>query len=112
MSIIYVKLIFISLVLPNGMCIHTRSNNQDRIITLSVSLKDNSTSRQFFFWTKDGKKIDIFGRDGKMKMNIYNPSLTIFNVTHDDAGSYELNATHSLGTTTSDKIVLGIVIFM
>lgn len=79
---------------------------------MSVSLKDNSPSREVFFWTKNRKKIDILGRVGKMKMSIHNPSLTIFNVTHDDAGYYELNATHSLGTTTSDKIVLGKVIFL
>lgn len=95
------------------MCIHTLFNSQDRSITSSVSLEDNSPLPQVFFWTKNGKKIDILGSDGKhKKTSIHNPSLTIFNVTHDDAGSYELNATHSLGSTTSDKIVLGIVIFV
>lgn len=96
-------------VLPNFMCVNTKFNSRDRSITLSVSLKDESPLCNVFFWTKNGQKIKIHRSDAKyLRGSIHYPSLTIFNVTHDDTGCYELNAKHSLGTTTSDKIMLGI----
>lgn len=63
-------------------------------------------------WTKDGQKIDSLGCGGKYsKASIDDPSLTIFDVNSNDAGSYQLIATNAIGSTESDFIVLGITLF-
>lgn len=39
-----------------------------------------------------------------------NPSLTITNVGADDAGEYKVTAVNAVGSTTSEVIVLGILV--
>lgn len=63
-------------------------------------------------WTKDGQKIDSLGCGGKYsKVSIDDPSLTIFDVNSNDAGSYQLIATNTIGSTASASIVLSIALF-
>lgn len=60
------------------------------------------------FWTKNGEKLDTQGSGGRYNgMTTTEPSLTIFDVSEHDAGSYQLTATNLVGATTSDVIVLG-----
>lgn len=61
------------------------------------------------FWTKNEKKIVPEKSSGKLLSEIINdtPSLTIRNVSPDDAGEYRLTATNAVGSSTSDVIVLG-----
>lgn len=61
------------------------------------------------FWTKNEKKIVPEKGGGKLLSEIINdtPSLTIRNVSPDDAGEYRLTATNNVGSSTSDVIVLG-----
>lgn len=64
---------------------------------------------QTLFWSKNGQKLNSQGMRGKYsEVNIYNPSLTIFDVNQHDAGSYQLTATNAVGSTQSDAIVIGI----
>lgn len=61
------------------------------------------------FWTKNDEKIQTEEGDGKLsEMNTDNLSLTIRNVSPDDAGNYQLTATNAVGSTKSEVIVLGI----
>lgn len=62
------------------------------------------------FWTKNGEKIDTFAETNNCKyskVSIDNPSLTIYNVSHHDAGSYQFTAFNAVGSTKSDIIRLG-----
>lgn len=63
------------------------------------------------FWTKDGEKINTKESGGKL-LDISNDysSLIITNVSPDDAGDYQLTAINAVGPSTSDVIVLGILI--
>lgn len=59
------------------------------------------------YWTKNGEKLNTQSLRGKYsKVNVKNPSLTIYNVNHQDAGSYQLIATNAVGSDKSN-IVLG-----
>lgn len=61
------------------------------------------------FWTKNEKKIEPEKSGGKLSETSNDtPSLTIRNVSPDDAGEYRLTATNAVGSSTSDVIVLGI----
>lgn len=63
------------------------------------------------FWTKNEKKIDPEKSGGKLsEISNDTPSLTIRNVSPDDAGEYRLTATNTVGSSTSDVIVLGILV--
>lgn len=63
------------------------------------------------FWTKNEKKIDPEKSGGKLsEISNDTPSLTIRNVSPDDAGEYRLTATNAVGSSTSDVIVLGILV--
>lgn len=63
------------------------------------------------FWTKNGEKIDIEESNGKLSETRFdNPSLTITNVGPDDAGEYKVTAINAVGSTTSEVIVLGILV--
>lgn len=54
--------------------------------------------------------IEVFWTKNKMKIeSVYNPTLTIHDVSDKDAGRYQLTATNAIGSTTSDAIVLGTV---
>lgn len=62
------------------------------------------------FWTKNGEKIDTFAEKNNCKyskVSIDNPSLTIYNVSQHDAGSYQFTAFNAVGSTKSDIIRLG-----
>lgn len=64
------------------------------------------------FWTKDNKKINTEEIGGKLSeiSNTDNLSLVITNVSPDDAGEYKLTAINAVGSSSSDAIVLGILI--
>lgn len=64
------------------------------------------------FWTKDNNKINIKEIGGKLSeiSDTDNLSLVITNVSPDDAGEYKLTAINAVGSSTSDAIVLGILI--
>lgn len=73
-------------------------------------LYENSPDILKIFWTKNEQKLDQ-ANDGRFsEVSIYDPSLTIRDVKHDDAGEYRLNATNAVGTTRSEVIFLGILI--
>lgn len=62
------------------------------------------------FWTKNGEIIDTFAETNNCKyskVSIDNPSLTIYNVSNNDAGSYQFTALNAVGSTKSDIIRLG-----
>lgn len=64
------------------------------------------------FWTKNNKRINTRESKGKLsETRTDNPSLTITNVGPDDAAEYKLIAINAVGSTTSDAIVLGSLIF-
>lgn len=69
---------------------------------------DKFSETQEVFWTKNGVKID-FRESGKKYsgFNIEDQSLTIHNVNHRDAGSYQITVINSIGSTSSDIIVIG-----
>lgn len=72
-----------------------------------VFLYEEHPEIQTLFWSKNGQKLDSRGIGGKYsEVSINNPSLTIFDVNHHDAGSYQLTATNAVGSTQSDAIVL------
>lgn len=69
---------------------------------------------QDVFWTKNEEKIDVLSREKKYsEVSVEDPSLTIFDVNPNDAGSYQLTAINAVGSTQSDAIILGInIIFI
>lgn len=76
-----------------------------------VSVTDRYPLVHTVYWTKNGEKIDtITGGRKFSKVTIKNPTLTIHNVNHQDAGSYQLTAINAVGSNKSD-IVLGNIIF-
>lgn len=59
-------------------------------------------------WTKNGEILDTQGSGGKFsEVSVDDPSLTIFDVNEYDAGSYQLTATNTVGSTKSEYIILG-----
>lgn len=77
-----------------------------------VFSSDKASVIEEVFWTKNGENIDIERRERKYsKISTGNPSLTINDVNQQDAGSYQLNAVNSVGSTMSDTIILGIYTF-
>lgn len=69
---------------------------------------DKFSETQEVFWTKNGVKIDF--RESGVKysgFDIEDQSLTIHNVNHQDAGSYQITAINSVGSTSSDIFVIG-----
>lgn len=80
-------------------CIETRSVE----LIGNVSVIDQYPIVHTLFWTKNGKKIDPQTRGRKYsKVSVKSPSLTIHNVNHEDAGSYQLIATNAVGSNKSD----------
>lgn len=69
---------------------------------------------QDVFWTKNEEKIDVLSHEKKYsEVSVEDPSLTIFDVNPNDAGSYQLTAINAVGSTQSDAIILGInIIFI
>lgn len=74
-----------------------------------VFVNNRSPKIQNINWTKDGQDIDSEEEEEAKYSKQYtqnNPSLTINNVNHNDAGSYQLTATNAVGSSFS-QIVLG-----
>lgn len=60
------------------------------------------------FWIKNDETINFEDSDRKLlEGNIDNPSLTLENVSPDDAGVYQLTAINAVGLRTSEVIILG-----
>lgn len=60
------------------------------------------------FWSINGKEIDKSKSKVKYsEVTVKDPSLTIFKVNEDAAGSYQVTASNGEGSTQSDVIVLG-----
>lgn len=75
-----------------------------------VFVYDGSPDITEVFWTKNGEKIDTQGSGKRLStVTVDDPSLTIRDVSHIDAGEYKLTARNAVGTTSSDIIVLGIL---
>lgn len=88
-------------------------NNKNRSVTLigKVSTTGENSKVHTVYWSKNGEIIDNkVGERKYSKVTVQNPSLTIYNVNHQDAGSYQLIAINAVGSNKSD-IVLGNIIF-
>lgn len=88
-------------------------NDENRSVTLIG--KDSATGENSkvhtVYWSKNGEKINHrVGERKYSKVTVQNPSLTIYNVNHQDAGSYRFTATSSAGSNESE-IVFGKVVF-
>lgn len=78
-------------------------------MTGNLIIYDDSPEIQDFFWTRNDEPIKLEETDGKLsETRTDNPSLTITNVSPDDAGEYQLTAINAVGSCTSEAIVLGI----
>lgn len=89
------------------------TNIKNRSVKLmgEVYFFDNSPGILKTFWTKNDEKINTEKGGGKLsEMITDNPSLTITNVGADDAGEYKVTAVNAVGSTTSEVIVLGILV--
>lgn len=98
---------------PNVIMGHDTSldTNAVRLIA-KVFPSDKTSVIEKVFWTKNGVGIDIQRMGRKYsKISTGNPSLTINNVNQQDAGSYQLIAVNSVGSTVSDTVILGIFTF-
>lgn len=87
------------------------TNIKNRSIKLigNVIIYDDSPGIQDFFWTRNDEPIKFEETDGRLsETRTDNPSLTITNVSPDDAGEYQLTAMNAVGSCTSEAIVLGI----
>lgn len=74
-----------------------------------IFLYDDSPALTDVYWTKDDIKLITATSVGKyVGVNITDPSLTINNVNHNDAGDYQLIALNAVGETRSKVIVLGV----
>lgn len=72
---------------------------------------DDSPGVKNHFWTRNQKTIDFEECNGRLsETRTDNPSLTITNVGPEDAGKYKVTAVNAVGSTTSEVIVLGILV--
>lgn len=79
----------------------------------NVFVYDGSPDILEVFWAKNGEKIDTPGRGGRLStVTVDDPSLTIRDVSHVDAGEYQLIARNAVGTAFSDIIAIGILIYI
>lgn len=88
-------------------------NNKNRSVTLigKVSATGENSKVHTVYWSKDGEIIDKkIGERKFSKVTVENPSLTIHNVNHQDAGSYRFTAISSAGSNEGE-IVFGNVVF-
>lgn len=73
-------------------------------------LSDDSPDIKNIFWSKNGEKLDIQGSGGKLSgVTIDDPSLTITNVSQEDAGKYQLTAINAIGQNNSVVISIGML---
>lgn len=71
-----------------------------------VSVIDQYPPVHTVYWTKNREKIDtITGGRKFSKVTVKNPTLTIHNVNHQDAGSYQLTAINAVGSNKSDIVL-------
>lgn len=92
------------------------TDNENRSVRLmgEVSTIGKNPPVHTVFWCKNGVKKDTKARRRiSVHVSIRNPSLTIHNVSLEDAGSYRLTAISYAGTTESE-IVLGsfVIVFI
>lgn len=95
---------------PPNIMTSFKTNIQDGSVKLigNLYVYDDSPGILETFWTKNEKKINPEKSVGKLsEISNENPSLTIRNVSPDDAGEYRLTATNAVGSSTSEVIVLG-----
>lgn len=110
-DIMYAILLFILIGLPNIMTSEeTVIRNKSVKLVGDVFVYDGSPDILEVFWTKNEEKIDTQGRLSTVTVD--DPSLTIRDVSHIDAGEYKLIARNAVGTTSSDIIVLGILTYI
>lgn len=100
---------------PPNITTSLETNIKSRSVKLTgnVVIYDNSPGILECFWTKNNEKIHVdttrTENSGKLlEVNFDNPSMTIKNVSPDDAGEYRLTAINAVGASTSDVIALGI----
>lgn len=108
--ITFFKFLFLG---PPNITTSFESNIKNRSVTLIGNLYflDNSPEVHETFWTKNDERINTKGSGGKvLEMSIKYPALIIRNVSTDDAGEYRLTAINAIGSSTSDVIVLGILV--
>lgn len=88
-------------------------SNKNRSVTLigKVSATGENSKVHTVYWSKNGEKINHrVGERKYSKVTVKNPSLTIHNVNHQDAGSYRFTAITSAGSQESE-IVFGNIVF-
>lgn len=93
-----------------SLSVHHETRILEKSVTLicEMTVPDNSPKVSEVFWTKDDKKIDIPGREGKYSGgSIADPSLTIKAVSLKDKGIYQCYASNLMGHMWSEKIHLG-----
>lgn len=101
--------------LPNITPISVETTTKNNSVTLvgNVFVYDGSPDILEVFWTKNGEKIHTEVSGGRLStVTVDNPKLTIRDVSHIDAGEYKLTARNAVGETSSDIIVLGILVFV
>lgn len=73
-------------------------------------MSDDSPDIKNIFWSKNGEKLDIQGSGGRLSgVTIDDPSLTIGNVSQEDAGKYQLTAINAVGPNDSAVISIGML---
>lgn len=97
--------------LPNITVGHeTDINNRSIKLRGAVFLSDDSPDIKNIFWSKNGEKLDIQGSGGRLSgVTIDDPSLTIRNVSQEDAGKYQLTAINAVGPNDSAVISIGML---
>lgn len=91
----------------------TAIRNKSVKLVGNVFVYDGSPDILEVFWTKNGEKIDTQGSGGRLStVTVDDPSLTIRDVSHIDAGEYQLIARNAVGTTSSDIIAIGILLYI
>lgn len=104
---------FLILGRPNIMT-NLETNIKSRSVKLigNIYFYDDSPGIIETYWKKNDEKINLEESSGKLlKMSSDISSLTIRNVNPGDAGKYQLTAINAVGSSTSDVIVLGTVLF-
>eukprot|EP00105_Crassostrea_gigas_P007551 XP_011421835.1 PREDICTED: uncharacterized protein LOC105324463 [Crassostrea gigas] len=96
--------------LPNITVSHvTDFMNRSIKLNGAVFVSDDSPGIQEVFWSKNGEKIDIQGSGGRLSgVTIDDPSLTIRNVSQEDAGKYLLTAINAVGPNDSAVISIDV----